>query len=332
MKIAIAEADALVFASFQAAGYPAAEARIITDQIIGCELRGVSFAGLSRALSLIARTTVPPRPELIRITRETPVSAQIDGGDQNGYLVAHRAVSLGIKKAKASGIAAIGASNTWYSGMYAHYLEMATKEGLVAMAAGSSAPRVAPHGAREGKFGTNPIAFAFPTQEDPIIFDAGTSVLMIAELVLADRLGQRLPDNLAFDPNGLPTTDPLAALAGAVKVWGGHKGSGLALVVQMLGILAGGGALPADYRDCGFFFLALRPDLFLEPGELEARLSAYAAEVRAAKPEQEGFAVRMPFDRSAQTRRRIRAAGVIEVAEPLVEQLRAAAYGKRPAA
>lgn len=325
MRIAIEEADALVVDGMEAAGYSPDEARIIADHVMGCELRGVSFGGLSRALSLIERARSGPPPREMRIERETPVSALIDGGDQNGYLVAHRAVRLGIEKAKQSGIAAIGANNTWYTGMYAHYLEMATQEGLVAMAMGSSAPRVAPHGSSEGRFGTNPIAFGFPADDQPIIFDTGTSAMMIAELVLAQRLGQPLPEGMAYDAAGMETTDPTAALAGAIKVWGGHKGAGFALVVQMMGILVGGGAMPTDYRDCGFFFLAIRPDLFMDPKEFTARIASYAKAVRAARPVESGASVRMPFDRSAEARKRHLAQGTIEVPEAIVAELRKAA-------
>ncbi|KPL51553.1 lactate dehydrogenase [Prosthecomicrobium hirschii] len=331
MRIAIDAADRLVLAAFRRAGYPADAARTIADQIVGCELRGVGFAGLSRALSLIERTTEPPQPERIRIVRETPVSALIDGGDQNGYLVAPFAVRTGIAKAQANGLAAVGANNTWYSGMYAHYLEMATQAGLVAMAAGSSAPRVAPHGATEGRFGTNPIAFAFPSDDQPIIFDAGTSVMMIAELVLAERLGRPLPPGMAFDSAGVATEDPVAALAGAVRVWGGHKGSGIALVVQLLGMMVGGGALPADYRDCGFFFLAIDPGLFGDAADFRRRVSDYAAAVRTARPERPDQPVRMPFDRSAEARARIEAAGWFEVDDAIVARLAAAAGEPVPA-
>lgn len=321
MLLTIADADALVERAMLKTGFSASEARIITDQIIGCELRGVSFAGLSRALSLIERVRSGPPSRPMRIVRETPVSALIDGGDTCGYLVAPKAVEVGIAKARESGVAVIGANNTWYTGMYAHYLESATQAGMVAMAMGSSAPRVAPHGASEGRFGTNPIAFAFPSDGDPIIFDAGTSAIVIAEAVLAQRLGQPLPEGVAYDAEGNETVDPTAALAGALKAWGGHRGSGLGLVVQLFGILVGGGAMPADYRDCGFFFMALQPDLFMDPAEFRSRVSDYADAVRAARPSGTE-PVRLPFERSADTRRRLLAKGAFEVPDGLVTALR----------
>lgn len=322
MRLTIDDADSLVLRAMCGCGFSPGEARIITDQIIGCELRGVSHAGLSRALSLIERKAQSPDPAPMRITRETPVSALIDGGDRCGYLVASHAVETGIAKAREAGVAVIGANNTWYTGMYAHYLETAAEAGLVAMAAGSSAPRVAPHGASEGRFGTNPIAFAFPSQDDPVIFDSGTSAIVIAQAVMARRMDELLPPDVAFAPDGSETRDPDLALAGALKPWGGHRGAGLGIVVQLLGILAGGGAMPEDYRDCGFFFMALRPDLFMDADDFRRHVSNYAAAVRAARPVDGAGPVRMPFDRSAETRRQILARGAIEAPESVVAALR----------
>lgn len=321
MHITIAEAGNLVQRCMRKAGFNEQEARTITDQIIGSEIRGASYAGMSRALSIIERVRSYPPPRPMRIERETPVSAVIDGGDMCGYLVAAEAVRVGIAKAKESGVSVIGANNTWYTGMYVHYLEEVTRENLVAMAMGSSGPTVAPHGASEGRFGTNPIAFSFPTAGDPIIFDAGTSAIVVADAVLAQRLGTSLPEGTAFDSEGNETVDPAAALSGAFKVWGGHRGSGLALVVQLFGIMVGGALMPRGYKENAFFFMAVKPDLFMDLAEYKSRASEYADLVRAARPVAAGPPVRMPFDRSAETRRRILAAGGFDVPDSLVAAL-----------
>ncbi len=138
----------------------------------------------------------------------------------------------------------VGASDTWYTGMLSYYAEMAAARGLVSITASNASPWVAPHGATEGRLGTNPICFGFPSADDPVIFDIGTSAIIHAEVTLARRLGNDLPENVAFDRDGLPTRDPAAALAGAFAAWGGHKGSGLGIAVQLLGILAGSPPIP----------------------------------------------------------------------------------------
>src|ERR1700735_1561994 len=123
---------------------------------------------------------------------------------------------------------------------------MAAARGLVSIIASNASPWVAPHGATEGRLGTNPICFGFPSADEVVIFDIGTSAIIHAEVTLAQRLGNDLPENTAFDHDGLPTRDPAAALAGAFETWGGHKGSGLGIVVQLLGILAGSLPIPPE--------------------------------------------------------------------------------------
>lgn len=224
-------------------GHSPDDAAIIADHLIDCELRGLSYGGLPRAQSVVERIRKRAGPgQPITVLSETPVSARLDGGDQAGYLVGRRATEIAIAKARASGIAVVGASNTWYTGMFSYYLEMITTAGFAGMIAGSSGQKVAPEGGTEGRFGTNPIAFGFPSGATPVIWDIGTANLMVGEAVLAKRLGQPLAPGRAFAPDGSPTDDPGAALKGAFTVWGGHKGSGLAMMVQLLGMMAGAAA------------------------------------------------------------------------------------------
>jgi LDH2 family malate/lactate/ureidoglycolate dehydrogenase len=172
---------------------------------------------------------------------------------------------------------------------------------------------VAPHGATEGRFGTNPISIGFPTDGDPIIWDIGTSTIMHAEVLLHGRMGTNLPEGVAFGPDGAPTRDPAAALAGAMAVWGGHKGSGLAMVVQLLGAMCNAPILPRDIAAYGCLFVVMSPGLFMPVADFKQRVADYAISVRTARPVAGGSAVRMPFDRSAAERRRRLADDVIEV-------------------
>ncbi len=305
MLMNVAEARSLTERAMAATGYSAAEAAAIADHLIDCELRGLSFGGLDRALSIIERVkAIPTPPRPITVVNETPVSATIDGGDQVGYLVANRVTELAIEKAASSGLAVVGANQTWYTGMFSYYLERVTGAGLVGMAAGSGGHIVAPFGANQARFGTNPIAFGFPSSESPVIWDIGTAEIMLAEVLLAHRLSRPLPPGVAFDSEGQPTRTPLDVLGGAVTVWGGHRGSGLALVVQLLGMLTGAAAAPEGLTDCGFFLLVVDPEALAPGGDFRARVADYAASVRAARPVDADRPVRMPFDRSAAERAR----------------------------
>lgn len=326
MQIAIAEARSLLEAAMATVGHSAADARIIADHLMDCELRGVQFGGLPRALSIVERIQGrPDRRVPLKVTHETPVSAFVEGGDQVGYLVAYKAVSLAIDKAKQHGIGIVGANDTWYTGMFSYYMEMAAKADLVSMAIGNASPRVAPFGSTQGRFGTNPIAFGFPTREDPVIWDIGTSAIMAGEVALALRMGTQLPEGTAFDRDGHPTRDPKAAGEGAYASWGGHKGSGLAMCVQLLGMMSNTLPFPPLVEGCGFLFLAMSPGLFMPVEKFKHNTSSYAKAVRAAKPADPSKPVRMPFDRSAAERRRHLQKGSIEAAPNVIEKLRAIA-------
>ncbi len=125
-------------------GHEATDAGLIADHLIDCELRGLQYGGLARAISIAERMERKGdgrRP--ISILHETPVSARLDGGDHIGYIVAHRATNLAIEKAETAGIAVVGASDTWYTGMLSYYAEMAAARGLASMIASNASPWVA---------------------------------------------------------------------------------------------------------------------------------------------------------------------------------------------
>ncbi len=333
MDLKIEEARSLVESVMMALKHTKREAEIIADHLIDCELRGVQFGGLPRALSIVERIQGrPDRRVPIKVTRETPVSAFIEGGDQAGYLVAHRATELAVERAKKNGIGIAGANDTWYTGMFSHYLEMAAREDLVSMAVGNAYPRVAPYGSTEGRFGTNPIAFGFPSNGDPIIWDIGTAGIMAGEVALALRTGTPLREGAAYDEHGNPTRDAAAAGRGAYTVWGGAKGSGLAMCVQMLGMMCNTLPFPPPLAGCGFIILCMSPTMFMDLAVFKKNVSDYAQAVRSARPVDPAKPVRMPFDRSAETRRKTLARGTIEVPEGVYEKLVAVAKGGKEAA
>src|SRR6201995_3862099 len=127
----------------------------------------------------------------------------------------------------------------------------------VAIPPAASGPMVAPPGGAKAVLGTNPIAIAIPSARDPIVLHIGTSAYMMTDLMLRERLGELLPEGVAIGPGGEPTRDPTLARRGALLPFGGHKGFGLALMIQALGLL---GEAERD-DDPGYLFIAFRPDL-----------------------------------------------------------------------
>ena len=322
MRLAIAEAHQLAARVMVSLGHGAADADLIADHLMDCELRGLSYGGLARAISIAERIECQGHSRgPIQVVFQTPVSARLDGGDHIGYVAAHRATTIAIEKATAAGIAVVGVNDTWYTGMLSYYAEMAASRGLVSIIASNASPWVAPYGATEGRIGTNPICFGFPSAGDPIIFDMGTSAIMHAEVTLARRLGRDLPDGVAFDQDGLPTRDPAAALTGAFAAWGGPKGSGMGIVVQLLGILAGSPPIPPELAGFGYLIVTLRPDLMGPEEAFRENALAFANAVRTSRPAAGAAPVRMPFDRSRAERQRRLEEDAIEIPDALFAQL-----------
>ena len=220
-------------------GYNGEDAQIIVDQLIDNALSGYRFAGLPRILAIAGDEKTKEKRTPVKVIHDTPVSALMDGGNNVGYVVAYRAAEKAIEKARISGIASVGANNSYYSGRNAYFVEKVVREGLVCMHIASAKARVLPPGGAKPALGTNPLCFGFPSNDGPVIFDMGTAALMWGDVMLHAHLGQPLPPGIGFDENGRATTDAAAALRGGVVPFGGHKGYGLSFVVQALGLLAG---------------------------------------------------------------------------------------------
>lgn len=322
MIIEIASARDLCESTLRAFGYIRTEASAIADHLLDCELRGHGYGGLARALSIgerLSESGFPTAP--IHIVKETSVSASIDGADHVGYLVGKQVVETAIAKAHASGMAAVGAFNTWYTGMLSYYLEALTEAGLVGLCAANAPPMVAPHGSSVAKLGTNPFGIGFPTAADPVILDFGTSAVMHSDVMLRKRLRRDLPAGTAFDAAGIETSSPEAALAGAFAVWGGHRGSGLSLMVHLLGMMCGGAAAPNGLRDSGLFLLAVTPGLLDPAGDAQARVEAFVQDVRRSRPTNPREPVKVPYDRSLERRRAALRRGHIELPDEIYRKM-----------
>ena len=322
VRLPVAEATALGERALQRVGYDGEGARIIVDQLVDNALCGYRFAGLPRILAIAGDDKTRRAREPVKIVRETAVSALLDGGNNVGYIVAYRAAEVAIAKARASGVASVGAYNSYYSGRNAYFVEKIVREGLVAFHASSAHPRVLPPGAARPMLGTNPICFGFPSDDGPVIFDMGTASFMWGEVMLHAHLGEPLPDGVGFDEQGRPSRDAQAVLKGCVAPFGGHKGYGLSFAIQALGILAGAALAKGEVRDYGFFFWAVDPDVMLPGGEFRRQMSEYVRQIKAT-PRQPGVEeIRIPSERARRERERRRKEGIV-LERKVVESLRA---------
>ena len=310
IRLGVAEARELGEATLRRIGYPADEAAIITDQLIDNALCGYRFAGLPRILAIAddEKTGKPRTP--IRVVRETPVSALVDGGNKVGYVAAYRGAEIAIAKAKAIGIAIVGVHNSYYSGRNAYFVELIVRAGLVAIHTSSAQPHVLPPGGRKPALGTNPFSVGFPSTQGPVIYDIGTASVMWGEVLLMARLGEPLPDGVGFDADGNSTCDARAvADGGGVTAFGGHKGYGLSFTIQALGLLAGAALPRGDVQDYGFLFIAIDPAIMLP--DFEAQLSELIARIKAT-PRQPGVdEIRIPSERAFREREQRRVEGIV---------------------
>jgi LDH2 family malate/lactate/ureidoglycolate dehydrogenase len=312
IRVSVAEARDLGEAALRRIGYPADEAAIITDQLIDNALCGYRFASLPRILAIADddRTAKPRSP--VRIIRETPVSALVDGGNKVGYIAAYRGAEIAIAKAKASGIAIVGVHNSYYSGRNAYFVEHIVGAGLVAIHTSSARPHVLPPGGRRAALGTNPFSVGFPSANGPVIYDIGTASVMWGEILLMARLGEELPEGVGFDADGNPTRDARAvAQGGGVTAFGGHKGYGLSFTIQALGLLAGAALPRGDVQDYGFLFIAIDPAVMLPDGDFEAQFSELIARIKATPRQPGADEIRIPSERAFREREQRRLEGIV---------------------
>jgi len=298
VHLSVADARALSERAMRGIGYDAEEAWILADHCLDAALCGYEYSGLPKLLNVPdhAQFGKPRRP--MRIVKETSVSVLFDGGNQSGMIGMYHATRAAIERAGTHGFALVGVTDIWMSGRSAYYVEMAARAGLIALHTVAAPPAVAPLGGAKPMLGTNPIAFGFPLDPDPLVIDLGTSAFMGTDLKFRERLGIPLPDGVAIDEHGRPTTDPHAARRGAILPFGGHKGYALALAMHALGVSA------------EYLMIAYQPDLFVP---LEDYRRSLAREIDAIKatPRQEGVdEIRIPGERAYRERARLTRDGI----------------------
>jgi LDH2 family malate/lactate/ureidoglycolate dehydrogenase len=329
IRMTVAEARALGESAMRGAGYDNEDARILTDHVLDAALCGYEYSGLPKLLNVVdaADFKRPRRP--VSVVREAGATAMLDGGNNSGMIAAYRAAEATIERAQAHGLAIVCFANTWMTGRSAYYCEMIARAGLVVIHTVASPPSVAPFGGMRPALGTNPIAFGFPTEGDPLVIDMGTSAFMGTDLQFRARLGTPIPDGVALGPDGQPTTDARVARCGALLPFGGseggYKGFGLALAMEALGALTS--AMRPAESVSGYTFIAFKPDLFLPRDDYRREVSQRIDTIKAT-PRQPGVEeIRIPGERGYRTRARLMREG-IEIDRKIHDALGRLAQGR----
>jgi LDH2 family malate/lactate/ureidoglycolate dehydrogenase len=274
---------------------------------------GDEHFGLPRAIGLVEVLAKRPPARRVAIVREDAHSAVLDGGDNNGFVTSVVAIDKAIELARNNGVGIVGVRNTWFSGRLAYYVERAARQNLIAFHTASATARGAPYGGIDPIYGTNPIAFGFPGKNGPLIVDIGTSAATWGEMLHRQSSGRPLDPGMAVDRHGRPTDDAALGLAGAILPWGGARGGGLALVVQLLGLVAGGKPIVKQLGDYGFFFLVFDPELLMPIDEFKTRSAELLDAVRASRPGDGFERVRVQGEASMARRAQALARGCIAI-------------------
>ena len=177
----------------------------------------------------------------IAVERDTKLSQLINAGGNPAIITSQIAIDVVISKAKQHGFVIVGVYNTFSSnGAQAFYVERMAKEDLLVFMGSRPPASTAAFGSIDPIFGTNPFGIAFPTTEEPLVFDMATSAMTWYGLVLAKARGEKISSGIAIDSTGKITTDPAQAMAGALLPFDkGYKSSGMSMIIEILaGLLA----------------------------------------------------------------------------------------------
>ncbi|MEA3342297.1 MAG: Ldh family oxidoreductase [Chloroflexota bacterium] len=276
--------------TFQALGVPEDEAAICADVLIMADLRGIESHGVGRLryyYDRIKRGQHHTTTE-IKIIKETETTALMDGQHGMGHVIAYRAMRMAMEKARQYGLGAVTVRNSTHFGIAGYYPLMAARKGLMGFTVTNARPAIAPTFSTEPMLGTNPIAFAAPSDgPHPFCFDGATSIIQRGKVEVLARAEKPIPEGCVIDAEGKPLTDPdqalkdfgaaqaaLLPLGGAGEELAGYKGYDLATMVEILSASLCAGLFMKDLLGfapdgsqrpymLGHFFLAIDIEHFI---------------------------------------------------------------------
>lgn len=281
---------------FITGGMPRSDAELVAALLVKAELRGYAGHGVTRVAQYLAFVknntydlSVKPQVE-----REGKVTAVVDGKHYIGQVAAHMAMDIAIKKAKEHGVGIVTLRRAGHTGRLADYMEMATEQGLIGMGAVSvGSPTTTLYGGMQAITGTNPMAFGIPARDDrAIILDFATASMSMGEIHKRVAKKETIPDGVLLDGQGRPTNDFKTFRGpprGVFLPFGGYKGSGVALVTEILGGLLSGNGLGKDWWEKGghgingVFFQVLAVEEFQELNNFHDKVDELIAFIKSRK-------------------------------------------------
>ncbi len=306
-------------------GLSEADARVATDVLVTTDTFGVFTHGVKSLPGYVRRLRGGGlRADAVpRVERQGPAWAIVDGQSAIGMVTSVFAMNTAIEKARAAGVAYVGVRNSCHFGAAGYYALLAAKAGMFGMAMANDTPSMVVPGARKAVLGTNPFAYAVPAgQEDPIFLDIASSAVAGGKIRVFQGLGQKVPDSWLVDTEGVPTTDPFAyPFAGALQPFAGHKGYGIALMIETLAGVLSGAAIRGDIRGWidsdptlptrhGAAFLAIDVDQMMPVGAFQERVDAMIRDIRQTPKAKGAERIFLPGEMEWQKRREALANGI----------------------
>ena len=309
-------------------GHDMEATKVIVDTLMFAELRN-NNQGI---VKLLAGALHPnPSSTDIKVMFESPVSCSLDGGQQIGMVVVKHAMDIAIAKAKVSGICIVGCNNyssaTGALGVWAREI---ARQDLIGIVMSQCPEMVAPHGSYEPIFGTNPLAIGIPTRGRAQVLDMATSSSAWYGLVTAKEEGLMIPNDVAYDSEGQATTDPAAAMGGALRVFDrSFKGSHLALMVELLAGALTGASMEDKHasKNWGSLILAIDPKVLGPLEQFQENAEVMCARVSSAKrlPGSENSPIYLPGERGDLLEAANLEKGTIDMSQKLYDDLTALA-------
>jgi len=307
-RYAATDLHAFVVRALTASGAGQEDALLVADGLVAADLRGVHSHGVVRTAIYVRRLqqgSIHPSAVLTVVRDAGPVVV-VDAQGGFGIAMATRAMDLAIARARQHGVGFAGVRNSNHCGMLAHLAMRASAQGMIGLAMSNADAQVAPWGARVKYLGTNPMAIAVPAgAEPPVVLDMATSVVPHQRIKMAAARGETIPEGWGIDRDGRPATDPHRVLdGGAILPFGGPKGSGLSLIIDILaGLLTGAASGPEivplyEHLDrvqgVGHLLAALPVASFGPPEQFAQRVARLVREVRALPPQEGSERVYLP--------------------------------------
>ena len=293
MKISIDNERKLIEEILKAYDVKDNEAGIVADVITDGDLKGFSTHGLGRFpqyIKSILAGTIKIDGDY-EIEKETASSAMINGNHKFGHYVTVKAMDLAVKKASECGVGVVGIHDSNHYGIAGYYSDMASVQDMIGIVISNTEPAMAPFGGKKALLGTNPITISIPTDDihSYICVDMATSITARGKLLESKRKGEEIPEGLALDKDGKPTTDPAAGLEGTILPFGGFKGYALAFMFELLagplvnaacGVDVQGTATPDVMCTKGDLLIVIDPEHFAGSMQFKFYVDQFVREIR----------------------------------------------------